>query len=84
MKNSLLISGLLLSVVLSGCTTSKPITTANGKPGHSIDCTDENMAQCYEKAGEICGKNGYSVLSQSNQSQGFFALPDKSLIVECK
>ena len=41
MKKTLLISGLLISVVLSGCTISKPITTANGKLGHSINCSGD-------------------------------------------
>jgi len=84
MKKTLLISGLVISAVLSGCTISKPITTANGKLGHSINCSGGNIAQCYEKAGEKCAGRGYVVLNQSNQSQGFFTGADKTLIVECK
>ena len=37
MRKTLFISGLFLSVILSGCTTSKAITTENGNLGHSID-----------------------------------------------
>jgi hypothetical protein len=84
MKHTLFTIALLISSVLSGCTISKPITTANGKVGYSINCSGGNISQCYEKAGDKCEGKGFNILYSSNKSSGFFTGADKTLIVECK
>jgi hypothetical protein len=81
---SLTLSSLVLSAVISGCATSIPISSPNGRLGHAINCSSVSMAQCYQKAGEKCGGRGYNILNQKNQSQGFFTPADKTLVVECK
>jgi hypothetical protein len=84
MKHTLFTIALLISSVLSGCTSSKPITTENGKVGYSINCSEGNISHCYEKAGDKCGGKGFNILHSSNIRDGFFTGADKTLIVECK
>ncbi|MEB8430840.1 hypothetical protein OO007_01290 [Cocleimonas sp. KMM 6892] len=79
----LLLPSSLIAILLTGCATSIPISSPNGKIGHAINCSAVTMAQCYQKAGEMCGGRGYNILNQKNQSQGFFTPADKSLVVEC-
>ncbi len=81
---SILLSSLIAAVFLTGCTTSIPISAPSGKLGHAINCSAVTMAQCYQKAGMLCGGKGYNILSQKDQSPGFFTPADKSLVVECK
>ena len=83
-KKVLIILGLIASVIISGCTISTPITAPSGKLGYTINCSGENMTKCYQKAGELCGHNGYTILKQKDREGGFFVGPDKRLIIECK
>lgn len=50
---------------LSGCATSSKTHTPDGKVGHSITCSGSALSwgTCYEKAGAICGTNGYDVVA---------------------
>tara|TARA_R110002073_G_scaffold284069_1_gene448349 strand:- start:1505 stop:1753 length:249 start_codon:yes stop_codon:yes gene_type:complete len=63
MKYTLLI---FCIAVLSACATSKEVYTADGKQGHSIECSGKGLTwgSCYEKAGELCGARGYGVLQK--------------------
>lgn len=65
---------MVVLALLTGCTTAKPIYTADGKQGHSIICsgTANSWAGCYEKAGELCGEKGYTVQDKSGDT-GFVA-----------
>ncbi len=79
MKKILTLSALSLVTLIAGCTTSAtPTYTASGAAGYRIACGgllgDGDLASCYQKAGEICGSNGYRVLQTSLSS----------LIVECR
>ncbi|TAG47302.1 MAG: hypothetical protein EAZ30_09970 [Betaproteobacteria bacterium] len=62
-------AALLGFVQLSGCASSRPTYTASGKAGHVLDCsgTARNWGMCLEKAGEHCGRKGYSVLERSDE-----------------
>ncbi len=70
----------LFAIALTGCATVRPVTLADGSQGHAISCNGaaQSMGACIEKAGEICGTAGYSVLNQSGEvipfstSQGSF------------
>ena len=88
---------ILLSIAtLSGCATSSQVYTADGKRGHSINCSGSalNWGMCYEKAGEICGAKGYEVLQKSGDqgtvvSGNQFGLyggsvMNRSMIIQCK
>ncbi|MBB1364644.1 hypothetical protein H5125_21100 [Shewanella sp. SR44-4] len=78
------LSSLIVITSLTACSTSIPITTANGKLGHAINCSGGNMIHCYEKASEKCGAKGYTILDQNDRSAGLFTGADKRMIVECK
>jgi len=82
-KIILILTGLTLTTLVASCTTSIPITSPSGRLGHAINCSSVTIAQCYQKAGEVCGGRGYRIISQKNQSEGFFTPADKSLIIEC-
>jgi len=73
----------VLTLTLSGCVASSPIVTQNGTPGHAINCSASNMAQCYKKAGMLCGPSGYNILNQKDD-ESFWHGNDKRMIVECK
>lgn len=85
MKTVLLLSFALL---LAGCVTAHPTYLPDGSMGHSISCggTAQTMASCYEKAGEICGASGFTVIDQHAssapfaQSQGAFKADQKNAI----
>jgi len=69
MKTAVFVSALLLA----GCVSVKPVHLADGSEGHSISCNGalQNMGACIEKAGDICGSAGYSVVDQSGSAQPF-------------
>lgn len=88
---------LLLAVLaLTACATAKTTYTADGRQGHSINCSGGalNWGACYEKAGELCGERGYDILQRSGDQQvsiagtqiGLFgsANQTRSLLVACK
>ena len=63
---------LVLSIISMaiGCATPKNIHTADGEKGHKIDCsgTMQSWDDCREDAGDICGKEGYGIVSQTGDS----------------
>jgi len=61
---------LLAAMLAAGCTTVKPVTLSDGSQGHAISCggTAQSMGDCMEKAGEICGAAGYTVMAQNGSS----------------
>jgi hypothetical protein len=65
MKNVLLMS----FIVLAGCATSKETYLADGSKGYSISCDGSavGMNVCFEKAGELCGQRGYTLLGREGQ-----------------
>ena len=85
---------IVLNVCISGCAnvvTVKETYTSSGQKGYIIDCSGDSdyhlimhnptLADCYAKAGEICGDMGYETLEfngeQGAQSMGvvlFFEL----------
>ena len=87
---------LIASMFLQGCATSSKTYTADGRVGHSINCsgTALNWGMCEQKAGELCGTRGYSILSKTGDS-GFIATMgsssafsgstiSRSMLIACK
>lgn len=72
---------LALSLLLAGCVSVKPVYLADGSTGHSISCNGaaQNIGACIEKAGEICGAAGYTIVDERgaaapiSQAQGGFS-----------
>jgi hypothetical protein len=57
-----------LSVLLSGCVTSRPVALPNGTEGLAVDCSRaKNIADCMNYAAEKCG-GPYRVFGQENSS----------------
>ena len=87
---------ILVTSLLAGCATSSKTYTADGRVGHSINCsgTARNWGMCEQKAGELCGTRGYSILSRAGDS-GFIATMgsgnafagstiSRSMLISCK
>ena len=77
MKPALLVA--TLSLMIAGCTTSAyPTYTASGNAGYRVVCGgifgDGDLGSCYQKAGELCGGQGYRIQQTSVNS----------MIFECK
>jgi hypothetical protein len=72
-------------LVLSGCVTATPIITPSGQQGFSLNCSALNdIGQCYKKAGELCGGNGYEIYDQNNKEQKFFSAANQTMVIRCK
>ena len=50
--------------MLAGCTTAKDVYLPDGTPGYHVSCSTfgASSADCYQKAGEICGAKGYTIV----------------------
>lgn len=70
--------------LLSGCTTAQPIMAPNGQQGFTVDCSALTMAQCYQKAGQLCGADGYTVFKAVDKRAGFFTAAEKQMVIACK
>jgi hypothetical protein len=69
MRTLLLVVPLL---ALGACTTSHSITLADGSQGQRISCDGAmlNMADCYQKAGEVCPR-GYDTMVANGEAIPF-------------
>lgn len=99
---------LLAALVVAGCSTSQPMYTASGEQGHVVTCTplwngglvgaianaSTSWAQCYQKAGDLCGAAGYDIIQQEGEEGvygqaahggGFVSsTKNRMMIVKCK
>lgn len=65
MKKSFCVA--LCAVLLGGCTSSRQTHLESGEVGYSIRCSNfasRSWNSCYVAAGDICGHNGYEVVSK--------------------
>jgi hypothetical protein len=80
MKSSIYFSVCL--VLLCSCSISsvKQSYSPSGNPSYEISCNNAagSLGGCYQKAGEICKENGYSIISEHHDA------PFASVIAECK
>lgn len=86
---------LALSLLLSACATSQPIYLPDGSAGHAINCDGSAMSWslCFQKAGELCGASGYTILERSDdkaasatvtpQWGAVGAVVTRSMLVKC-
>jgi len=96
MKKQFTLTAVALAVTLTGCATSKQTYTADGRIGHSINCSGRDLTwgSCYAKAGDLCGTKGYEVLEKSGEQQsavagsayGIFGSTSfsRSMLITCK
>ncbi len=68
-----ILSILLITIPLSACVTTAPITLPDGSQGRVIRCDGAmlNISDCAVKAGRICPL-GYDVYNGSEDSHGVF------------
>ena len=61
---------LVAAMVLSACATSKQTFDSQGRVAHTISCDGMvlSWADCLDKAGEICGRQGYDLLSVAGEN----------------
>lgn len=93
MKNSFYIALVLLC---SACASSSEIYTPTGAKGYALNCSGlaRNWNMCLEKAGEICGEKGYTILNKNEEDRqhmqadnsGLFAtnVKTRNMMIECK
>jgi hypothetical protein len=69
------------TLFLVGCVSSQETFTADGSKGHVISCTPTwtgglvgavansatSWGTCFQRAGDICGARGYTVLVRSDE-----------------
>jgi hypothetical protein len=80
MKVSIITISIILTFGILGCAnvvTVKETYTSAGQKGYVIDCSGDSdyhlimhnptLADCYTKAGEICGDRGYEILERSDE-----------------
>jgi hypothetical protein len=84
------------TVIVAGCAVDHPTYGPDGHAAHSINCSGSALTwnACYEKAGEVCGAQGYTVVQQNGSSSvaggaggssAFFGpVLSRTLLVECK
>lgn len=71
--------------MLGGCVTVTPLITPSGAQGFSVNCSDMNdIGECYKKAGELCGTNGYEVIDRHNAQDSFWSESNQTLVIRCK
>lgn len=63
MKKTIL--GLAAAIMLSACASASKTYGPDGREAYSINCSGaaRSWGMCMEKAGDICGSRGYSVIS---------------------
>lgn len=95
MRGTFLVVLIAAIATLTGCATASKTYTSTGQAGYTINCSGEALSwgACYEKAGELCGTEGYQILAR-NGSEGavagggeasFFAgtVTHRSLLIQC-
>lgn len=91
--------GLLALGSLAGCSSTTTMTyLPSGDTGFAINCSgsdaSSSWAECYKRAGEVCGNYGYDVVSKDVDNGatsggtvgGIFGanVKNRSMVVRCK
>ena len=91
--------GLLALGSLGGCSTTTTMTyLPSGETGFAINCSGSDAgtswAECYQRAGEVCGNYGYDVVSKDVDNgatsggtvAGIFGanVKNRSMVIRCK
>ncbi|MBW9106467.1 hypothetical protein [Paraburkholderia phenoliruptrix] len=91
--------GLLTLASLPGCSTTTTMTyLPSGDTGFAINCSGSDAstswAECYKRAGEVCGNYGYDVVSKDVDNGatsggtvgGIFGanVKNRSMVIRCK
>lgn len=68
-----LVTVLVAAGLLTGCAMSKEIYLPDGTLGHSISCDGSALSvrHCFEKASQLCGAQGYTVIGQDREGNHY-------------
>lgn len=57
--------GIAVAAALSGCASASKTYGPDGKEAYSLNCSGaaRSWGMCLEKAGDLCGTRGYSIVS---------------------
>ena len=61
--------------------------SASGQPSHTVHCSMGEYESCLHQAGDLCGKDGYSILEKIRQTKSSFWFNDAQetlLVAQCK
>lgn len=60
---------IVAALVLGGCATSKTVYLPDGSKGYAVNCDGAALSWnlCYEKAGQLCKDEGYTILAQQGE-----------------
>ena len=66
--------------MLSGCATAKDMYLPDGTRGYHVSCgsVSTSSADCYQKAGEICAAQGYTIVNVPGMTSPW------DLFIKCK
>lgn len=91
--------GLLALSGISGCSSTTTMTyLPSGDTGFAINCSgsdaSSSWAECYKRAGEVCGNYGYDIISKDADNGatsggtvgGIFGanVKNRSMVIRCK
>ena len=64
---------LILVILLASCATSKRMYLPDGSYGHNISCDGaaNKIGNCFQKAGDLCGASGYTLLNREGEAIPF-------------
>jgi hypothetical protein len=63
----------IATITLAGCAGASLTHGPSGRQAVSLNCSGwaRNWGMCLERAGEICGARGYTVVNQSGDRPGY-------------
>ena len=69
----LLVAPLVLA--LASCTSAKPITTPDGRPGYTVECSGSVLTweDCFERADALCQGRSYDVYTRPGEESPLIA-----------
>lgn len=61
------------AIFMSGCAISSDMYLADGARGYSVSCNGSanSVSNCFQKAGEICGAKGYTLLNREGEANQY-------------
>jgi hypothetical protein len=67
----------VMAVMLGGCATAREVRQPDGWQSHVISCGGPflNVGHCLEKAGEVCGGYGYTVIKREGDTAAADSIP---------
>jgi hypothetical protein len=70
-----------IAIGLAGCAYSEPVYTPSGVARYHVTCTTGNRRVCFQRAGEICGARGYTILDINDSGPGIANI--RSMMIQC-